>query len=302
MMENSFIFTMDSGPFLDIIPILLGHLDLLSLIRLAQACRFWKRRIYGDLKLWPNVIELPFICQMRVYDCKCHDTEKTIQVKLWSMVLPPEDPKALETILEKMTSSEESIRRFRHVEKVLFKNFIHTDVSLRFTSLLFPSIKEISFEGHRQNLERFFTHDSCWSTCKTQLNLPDSIPFMALCRRCGLPFNELKNEKEMLRLYLPGTYSRYGHSCSSFNCCGSGIPQYASSLECQYSHHTKCVNLSSKWHPEYMFLKFEPDKFPLVFTSRRNLNPCYAVWNKTQQHQNKTSEMNESIHVFSDFR
>ncbi|CAF3449078.1 unnamed protein product [Rotaria socialis] len=238
---------MDSGPFLDIIPILLGHLDLLSLIRLAQACRFWKRRIYGDLKLWPNVIELPFICQMRVYDCKCHDTEKTIQVKLWSMVLPPEDPKALETILEKMTSSEESIRRFRHVEK-------------------------------------------------------DSIPFMALCRRCGLHFNELKNEKEMLRLYLPGTYSRYGHSCSSFNCCGSGIPQYASSLECQYSHHTKCVNLSSKWHPEYMFLKFEPDKFPLVFTSRRNLNPCYAVWNKTQQHQNKTSEMNESIHVFSDFR
>ncbi|CAM4966112.1 unnamed protein product [Rotaria socialis] len=200
---------MDSGPFLDIIPILLGHLDLLSLIRLAQACRFWKRRIYGDLKLWPNVIELPFICHMRVYDCKCHDTEKTIQ---------------------------------------------------------------------------------------------DSIPFMALCRRCGLHFNELKNEKEMLRLYLPGTYSRYGHSCSSFNCCGSGIPQYASSLECQYSHHTKCVNLSSKWHPEYMFLKFEPDKFPLVFTSRRNLNPCYAVWNKTQQHQNKTSEMNESIHVFSDFR
>ncbi|CAF3758426.1 unnamed protein product [Rotaria socialis] len=235
---------MDSGPFLDIIPILLGHLDLLSLIRLAQACRFWKRRIYGDLKLWPNVIELPFICHMRVYDCKCHDTEKTIQV--------------------------------------LFKNFIHTDVSLRFTSLLFPSIKEISFEGHRQNLERFFTHDSCWSTCKTQLNLPDSIPFMALCRRCGLPFNELKNEKEMLRLYLPGTYSRYGHSCSSFNCCGSGISQYASSLECQYSHHTKCVNLSSKWHPEYMFQKFEPDKFPLVFTSRRNLNPCYAVWNKTQ--------------------
>ncbi|CAF4837009.1 unnamed protein product, partial [Rotaria socialis] len=35
-------------------------------------------------------------------------------------------------------------------------------------------------------------------------------------------------------------------------------------------------------HPEYMFQKFEPDKFPLVFTSRRNLNPCYAVWNKTQ--------------------
>ncbi|CAF4927681.1 unnamed protein product [Rotaria socialis] len=79
--QKNYIYTMDSGPFLDIIPILLGHLDLLSLIRLAQACRFWKRRIYGDLKLWPNVIELPFICHMRVYDCKCHDTEKTIQVK-----------------------------------------------------------------------------------------------------------------------------------------------------------------------------------------------------------------------------
>ncbi|CAF1581899.1 unnamed protein product [Rotaria magnacalcarata] len=266
MMENPFIFTMDSGPFLDIIPILLSHLDLLSLVRLAQTCRFWKQRIYDDLKLWSNIIELPFMGHMRVYACKRHDIEKIIQVKLWSMILPPEDPKALETILEKMASSKESIRRFQHVEKVLFKNFIHTDESLRFTSLLFPSIKEISFEGnlltmigiqhiarnwkkpkyiefyeclsvdasiacclcntedHKQSLERIFIHGSCWSACKTQFSLHGSMPFMALCQCCGLNFNELKNEKEMLCLYHPGTYSGYGHSCSSFNCCGSSTP------------------------------------------------------------------------------
>ncbi|CAF3317368.1 unnamed protein product [Rotaria socialis] len=170
---------MDSGPFLDIIPILLGHFDLLSLIRLAQACRFWKRRLYGDLKLWPNVIELPFICHMRVYDCKCHDTEKTIQVKLWSTVLPPEDPKALETILEKMTSSEESIRRFRHVEKVLFKNFIHTDVSLRSTSLLFPSIKEISFEG---------VHMASVKVNRSLCSMCGKVPSLSFCVGCERVF------------------------------------------------------------------------------------------------------------------
>jgi hypothetical protein len=109
---------MDSGPFLDIIPTLLSYLDLKSLVHLAQTCHFWKERIYTDLKLWPNVIELPYIGRM---DGNCddrHDPETVVKAKLWSMVLPPEDPKALEKVLDKMASSEESVRRFELAEKV----------------------------------------------------------------------------------------------------------------------------------------------------------------------------------------
>ncbi|CAF3572910.1 unnamed protein product [Rotaria sp. Silwood1] len=109
---------MDSGPFLDIIPILLSYLDLRSLVHLAQTCRFWRERIYNDLKLWPNMIELPYIGHMRDYSSRRHDPENVIKVKLWSMILPPDDLKALENVLEKMASSDESVQRFQLVEKV----------------------------------------------------------------------------------------------------------------------------------------------------------------------------------------
>ncbi|CAF2755172.1 unnamed protein product [Rotaria sp. Silwood2] len=155
---------MDSGPFLDIIPILLSYLDLRSLVHLAQTCHFWKERIYYDLKLWPNVIELPYIGRMRDYGSKRHNPEKIIKMKVWSMILPPENPKALEHVLEKMASSDESIRRFQLVEK---------------------------------------------------------------------------------------RYEGYGHSCSSFNCCGSGTPRYPSTLGCQYTYHQKCADPSSYWSDMY---------------------------------------------------
>jgi hypothetical protein len=109
---------MDSGLFLDVIPTLLSYLDLKSLVHLAQTCRFWKNRIYTDLKLWPNVIELPYIGRMDGIRVGRDDPETVVKVKLWSMVLPPDDPKALEKVLGKMASSEESVRRFQLAEKV----------------------------------------------------------------------------------------------------------------------------------------------------------------------------------------
>jgi hypothetical protein len=110
---------MDSGAFLDVIPIVLGYLDLKSLIELSKTCHFWRQRIYTDVKLWSNsIIELPYIGRMEGGDDGRNDPESVIKAKLWSMIFPPEDPKALENVLEKMASSEESLQRFQLVEKV----------------------------------------------------------------------------------------------------------------------------------------------------------------------------------------
>ena len=109
---------MEHGPFLDVLPVLLGYLDLKSLVYLSQTSRFWRKRIYNDSKLWPKSIELPSIGHMDDEGYQRHDAETAIQAKLWSMVLPPEDRHALEAMLNKMASSEESVRRFQFVEKV----------------------------------------------------------------------------------------------------------------------------------------------------------------------------------------
>ena len=116
---------------------------------------------------------------------------------------------------------------------------------MRLTALLFPSIKEISFEGnfltevgvqyiakscsklrhiefykcknlnipktfqlfnseeHQNNLERIFLYDDDWKY-HNKFPVEDFLPFMAFCQRCGLYFNQLKNDKEMLCLYHPG--------------------------------------------------------------------------------------------------
>ncbi|CAF3717573.1 unnamed protein product [Rotaria sp. Silwood1] len=328
---------MDSGPFIDIIPIILNYLDLKSLVHLAKTCYFWKERIYTDVKLWPKVIELPYIGCMN-NDVGIHNVlEDVIEAKLWSMVQPPKDSKALEKVLEKMASSEQSIQRFKLTKKVLFKNFIHTDESLRLTALLFPSIEEISFEGnllsivgvrfialscrklkhiefylcdnldignacrlfntedHRENLERIFIYNDFWSSYTTNFSTKDDLPFMDLCQRCGLYYNQLKNEKEMLCLYHPGKYEGYGHSCSSYDCCNSNTPNYPSTLGCQYTYHEKSSNTLSfnrkhlyelhDGHPEYMFQRYEDVKFPLRFTERRRLDECYEEWKKQELQQ-----------------
>jgi hypothetical protein len=111
---------MDSGAFLDVIPIILNYLDLKSLIQLSKTCHFWRQRIYTDVKLWSKdrIIALPFIGDMGGDNYRDTDCETLIQIELWSMILPPADPNALEKVLSKMASSQESIQRFQLVEKV----------------------------------------------------------------------------------------------------------------------------------------------------------------------------------------
>jgi hypothetical protein len=55
---------------------------------------------------------------MKDSDYHRHDAETVVRAKLWSTVLPPEDRNALEVVLNKMASSEESVGRFQFVEKV----------------------------------------------------------------------------------------------------------------------------------------------------------------------------------------
>jgi hypothetical protein len=59
-------------------------------------------------------------------------------------------------------------------------------------------------DEHKQHLERIFLYDDGSSRYGIQLSTETNLPFMALCQRCRLYFNELKNEREMLCLYHPG--------------------------------------------------------------------------------------------------
>jgi hypothetical protein len=144
---------MDSGAFIDIIPIILNYLDLKNLIQLSKTCYFWRQQIYTNAKLWSKeIIELPYVghigCEnSESTDCKCfmqvnksfnptcylrdaiqnaketHIKDVKIErVKLWSTILSSVDPNALENVLAKIASSEKSIQRFKLVEKVSNKS------------------------------------------------------------------------------------------------------------------------------------------------------------------------------------
>ncbi|CAF1021576.1 unnamed protein product [Didymodactylos carnosus] len=116
--EDSQLFgCMDSGAFLDVIPNVLTFLDVKGLVQLAQTCRFWRHRVYSDLRLW-TVVELPYVGRMESGDYLRYHPTEVIEAGLWSMVLPPEDPNALETVLSQMSSSDESIGRFQQTQKV----------------------------------------------------------------------------------------------------------------------------------------------------------------------------------------
>lgn len=55
------------------------------------------------------------------------------------------------------------------------------------------------------NLERIFLYNDHFIRDK-QFPVEDDLPFMALCQRCRLYFNQLKNDQEMLCLYHPGVF------------------------------------------------------------------------------------------------
>jgi predicted nucleic-acid-binding Zn-ribbon protein len=67
------------------------------------------------------------------------------------------------------------------------------------------AIRLFNTDQHKENLERIFIHSNC-SSRTNQVKFPkeNDFLFMSRCGRCGLFFNKLKNEKQMLCLYHPG--------------------------------------------------------------------------------------------------
>jgi len=58
-------------------------------------------------------------------------------------------------------------------------------------------------DEHKMNLERIFFYEDNFRRNK-KIPIEDYLPFMALCQRCQLYFNQIKNDKEMLCLHHPG--------------------------------------------------------------------------------------------------
>ncbi len=70
-------------------------------------------------------------------------------------------------------------------------------------------------EEHQINLERIFLYNRI-RTHNTKFSIEDYLPFFALCQRCGLYFNQFRNEKEMLCLYHPGVFIQIIHQNMQF--------------------------------------------------------------------------------------
>lgn len=58
-------------------------------------------------------------------------------------------------------------------------------------------------EEHEINLERIFIFTGSYEQTKI-FSIENYLPFMAFCQRCGLYFNQIKNNTQTLCLYHPG--------------------------------------------------------------------------------------------------
>jgi hypothetical protein len=70
-------------------------------------------------------------------------------------------------------------------------------------------------EEHKINLERIFLYNDNGCGRDRKFSIEDYLPFMAFCQRCGLYFNQIKNEKEVLCLYHPGVITIDFFLCST---------------------------------------------------------------------------------------
>jgi len=112
----------------------------------------------------------------------------------------------------------------------------------------------------------------------TSFKLDKVKPPFAECIKCGAIFREptaldttANNDikaKEMdlvtepdttMCLFHPGTYEGYGHSCSSFQCCGSNTPSYRGTPGCVWAKHE--ASISGK--DNIRFRHYERMEYPL---------------------------------------
>jgi len=218
-----------------------------------------------------------------MFDLPDRSVQRALELKLYSTMPPPEDNLALEKLLESMMPSK---RRFVNTTTVKFKNYMFSDEAVNLATQLFPFLGRLDLDGARitndvfRNLSNFRNLSFLSINCS---NIPDiedkhvqpllprlerlfvqagrTTPNLALlksCHNCKGFYNIGKNSSTSC-LYHPGEYSGYGHSCSSFSCCGSNTPSYSGTPGCQYGSHLpmketakhRCVGRNENWLPEY---------------------------------------------------
>lgn len=89
----------------------------------------------------------------------------------------------------------ESCRKLKHIE---FYCSMKLDVS--------QACGFFNTDDHKESLERLFIHrvDRYRRYADRKPVTNDVLPFMVLCKRCGLYFNDFKNQQQMLCLHHPG--------------------------------------------------------------------------------------------------
>lgn len=94
------------------------------------------------------------------------------------------------------------------------------------------------------------------------------------CGNCYFYYNPSKNTDKSC-LYHPGEYGGYGHSCSSFDCCGSNTPGYSGTPGCRFGPHTvlkrDAYRMDEDWLPEFFDVPYT-DKVPLFYRRKRSVS------------------------------
>jgi len=203
---------------------------------------------------------------------------------IYSILKPPKEPLALDNVLEAILSSKE---RFVETRSVQFKNYMFSDKAIELATQLFPSLEKLDLDGGKITIEgmkllqKFRKLRFLSVYCKDQRNWDPKVwlepleshlerliirrgkfnsLFMKKCTQCNFLFNPKLNSSTSC-LYHPGVYTGYGHSCSSFQCCGSNTPCYMGTPGCAYSYHVSegvPLNYShEEWLPEFIDIPYK---------------------------------------------
>ncbi|KAH3732019.1 hypothetical protein Pelo_17152 [Pelomyxa schiedti] len=193
------------------------------------------------------------------------DTDRVVTFRFPSIFHHPSNNcSALQELLSGM---QRAPSRFSQVKRVFLANYAFTDNALLTFGQLFPAVKELHVDGeyitgrgliafsasYGRNVEVVQINsapniDQDSISCALE-NMPyvKSLFFrtdaaevrfsgMKQCRNCNAFFFQSRNTESSC-LNHPGEYDGYGHSCSSWSCCGANTPMYLGTPGCKHSHH-----------------------------------------------------------------
>jgi len=260
--------------------IIMQLLDQKDLCRAASVCKAWNEAAY-DPSLW-KIVDLPFPGTQPDKNTwgafrLDRSLKHALDLKLYSTMRPPEDTEALEKLLKSMIPSK---RRFDATTSVKFLNYMFSDKAIQLTAVVFPSLERLNLDGGRityggleyladfRNL-RFLSLNCGNVRVIEEIYIAPLMPrlerlftmqravktsFLVKCNQCYAHFNPEKNSATSC-FYHPGDYTGYGHSCSSFECCGSNTPAYPGTPGCSFGYHsTSAVKRYyglDNWLPEF---------------------------------------------------